>query len=568
MQDAMSSGPAADRDPPAEIRQALAGCDGSQVSRILIYTHRPAERTAAERATAAATDALGVEHRYTRAHVIRAYLLLHEGEPCTERRRQDSERLLRAQRFVASASVTTLPDGPGRVRVRVDVVDELPWIASARARGARLDALRVGTQNLAGRGITLVLGGARERGYRTGHSVLVGQSGALGRPALADAEWQLRPLGSAWRFGYTEPFLADGQRDAWYIGAAQEIGYPSLVRPAAPDAVVRTRRAAYHAGWIRRVRAPRDDGAVTLGGLVVMGTAIASGSSLAVRSDRGLIDIADSTLFGAYRPHANGRVGVLAGLRLLRFRTVTRIETLRAEQDVASGVEMDALVAPSVNRSAGARDLLLAASLYVGQSGPTSFVSFKARAEGRRTGRDAAWEGVVGSARFSWYRLTSSARTRVFTATVSSVQNLAFPTQLTFRDPEGGLVAHPDGHDAGGARAVLRLEERRLLPWLSRRAGLATAWFADAGQLWAGDVPYGRQSPVRGSLGLSLIASYPATSKRMYRLDLAVPVNPGPGATRLVLRMMTGDRTGVWWLEPRDVARARASAASTTLLRW
>jgi hypothetical protein len=554
--------------PPAEVRPALAGCDGSLVSRITIRTYRPSERTAAERAAAATSDAIGLDHRATQPFVIRAYLLLHEGEPCTERLRLDSERQLRAQPFVASASVTAVPDGPNSVQIRVSVVDELPWTASARASTSGLDALRLGSQNVAGRGLTAAVGAERGRGYRSGYSLGLGQAGALGRPAYADAEWQRRPLGGAWRVTYAEPYFANDQRNAFHGGYAQETLFATLVRAGTQDAVVRTRRAAYHAGWIKRLGAVRSDGRVALGGLMLMGTTVTSSATLALRGDDGLIPTDDSSLVGRHRPHANGRVGVLGGLRKLRFQTFTRLETLRAEQDVASGFELDALVAPSVNRSALARDLLVASDVYLGRSGPTSFVALKMRTEGRRTGRDEAWEGIVGSARLSWHRLVSPTRTRVFTATVSALQNLAFPAQLTFRDPEGGLVAFPEGSDAGGARAVLRLEERRLLPWLSRRAGLATGWFVDAGQIWAGDVPYGANSVLRGSVGISLIGSYPATSKRMYRVDLAVPINPTARDARLVLRMTAGDRTGVFWAEPLDVARARASATPIALVRW
>jgi hypothetical protein len=554
--------------PAAEVRPALAGCDGSVVSSIAIRTYPPSETTAAERAAAAATDAVGIDRRSTRAYVIRAYVLLHEGENCTEALRAESERLLRAQRFVASASVTTSADGPERVRVRVDVVEEAAWTAGARARGARPVAAHVGSQNVRGRGITTVVGFEQELGYREGYSLLLGQSGALGRPALADAEYQLRPLGELWRVTYSEPVLTAGQRQTFHAGAVQESGFPTLVRGGPPDVVVRTRRAAYHAGWIRQVGNSRPGGLVALGGLLVMGTHIESGTSLAIQSDSGLLPTTDNTLVGMYRPHANGRIGVITGVRSLSFRTVRRFETLRAVQDVATGFDTDVLLAPSMNRSSGARDHLVAGNLFFGRSGPTSYRSLKLRAEGRRTGRAEPWEGVVASARISSHRLVSPTRTRILTATAATVQNLSFPAQLTFRDHEGGLAGFPEGGDAGGTRAVLRLEERRLLPWLSRRVGLATSWFADAGQLWAGDVPYGRNSPVRGSLGVSFIASYPATSKRMYRVDLAVPVNPGPGDARFVVRFLTGDRTGVFWSEPRDVSRARASATPVPLVRW
>ncbi len=538
------------------------------VSRIDIRTYRPSERTAADRAAAATTEAVGLEHRRTSAFVIRAYLRLREGEVCTEQRRRESAQLLRAQRFVASAAVTAAPDETGGVRIFVDVVDEVPIVGSVRFRGLNPSAASIGTQNLGGRGVTAVVGADHQPGYRFGTRVLFGQSGALGRPALADAEWQRRPLGSLWRVQYAEPFLTVGQLDAVQFSASQEAGFPTLVRPGAEDVVVRTNRMAYHAGWVRRIEGVRVGRLVGLAGVMLMGTDIRPDADLFLRTDSGLVATYDSTIVGRYRPHANGRLGVVSGLRYLTFRTVRRFETLRAEQDIASGFEIDGLIAPSFNRSDGARDILAAGDIYLAMGGTSSFVAFKARAEGRVTGRNESVEGVVGSARLSWLRLSSSTRTRIVTITAATMQNLAFPAQLTFRDHEGGLLAFPEGSDAGATRAVLRVEERRLLPWLSRRAGLATGWVADVGQIWAGDAPFGVSSPLRGSVGVSLFAAYPVTSKRTFRLDLAIPVNPGPGDARFVVRMLSGDRTGVFWSEPHDVSRARAAAGPVSLTRW
>jgi hypothetical protein len=390
----------------------------------------------------------------------------------------------------------------------------------------------------------------------------------LGRPALADAEWQRRTVGSLWRLSYSEPFLTDGQQSGLQGSILREIAYPTLLRLGEEDVVVRTERAAYHAGWLRRVRGGETGRLVGLGGLMVMGTEIRPDAELFLRSDSGLVATSDSSLVGRYRPHANGRVALVSGVRYLTFRTVQRYETLRAEQDVASGIEVDALVGPSINQSAGSRDLLIATDLYLGFAGAESFTTFKVRGEGRITGRDDVWEGIVGSALFSWFKLTSPTRTRIVSVSGAAVQNLTFPAQLTFRDPEGGLLAFPGGGDGGAARAVIRIEERRLVPWLSRRAGLATAWVVDAGRIWKGDAPFGVTTPVRGSVGVSLLGSYPVASKRLYRVDLAVPINRGPGDAKFVIRFLSGDRTGTFWAEPADVTRARASVGPNSLIRW
>jgi hypothetical protein len=145
---------------------------------------------------------------------------------------------------------------------------------------------------------------------------------------------------------------------------------------------------------------------------------------------------------------------------------------------------------------------------------------------------------------------------------------MVFPVQLTFRDPEGGLVGSPAARDAGGRRIVGRVEERWVLGWPRRRASIAFAAFADAGRIWAGDVPFGKTTPIRGSLGVSVLTAFPAGGKRIYRVDFALPVNPGPGGSRFAVRFHSADRTGAFWREAHDVARARSGTGPVTMLRW
>lgn len=98
--------------------------------------------------------------------VILAYVRLAPGRRCLERDRADSERMLRAQRFLASAAVIPVPDGAGRVAIRVDVVDEVPWVVGARLRGTQVQSLRVGSLDFGGAGRMIVGTVSRGGAYR------------------------------------------------------------------------------------------------------------------------------------------------------------------------------------------------------------------------------------------------------------------------------------------------------------------------------------------------------------------------------------------------------------------
>lgn len=548
---------------------AQAGCDGLTVSRIDVHTYAPSGISARERADSTASDREDrsiLPHTPTQAWVVRAYVLLKPGQPCTEKARLESERIIRAQLFVASARVRALPDGPGLARITIDVVDEIAWVAGARFKGTTPSAITLGTLNARGRGLTVIAGLERGGPYRTGTQLEIGQFGIFDRPAFADLELHRRPLGGLLRASISEPFLTDGQRVAMLASFAQEVDYGSLARIGLPDVASRVRRTAYSVGFLRRVGTYRGSRIIGLGGVLLMGTDIRSEETIVQRTDSGLITLDDSVLVGRFPNYAVGRVALTGGIRAVRFITVRRFESLRAEQDVGQGVDLQLVAGPSIG--AGSRDVLLGANLTMGVGVPTSFLILRMRAEGRRPPAGETWDGIVGSARLRWYRLPTETRTQTMTASFSRIDRVVFPVQLTLRDEQAGLIGFPGAQEAGGRRAVIRFEERRLLPWMRTRAAMAVGGFADAGRLWAGDVVYGRTTPLRGSVGLSLFAAYPSAGKRFYRVDFAVPLNPERRGQRFAIRLSSGDRTGTFWNEPHDVERARAGTGPPALTRW
>ncbi len=552
---------------PALQLQAVR-CAGEIITRIEIRRSPPSSRTAATRALGAATEAVGLEHTETSVPVIEAYLRLREGGTCTEIERAESERLLRAQKFVASAAVTAFPDGPGQVRIRVDVVDEWPYIAGIGVRSGAPSSVRLGTVNLKGRGMTVV--GSVEKGgeaYRTGFGLRVEQYGLLGRPAYLAGTLERRPLGGTFHLEAVQPFLTHRQRYAIRGSVTDETRFVSLARPDDDDASAETSRSAWDISWVARAGSPRRDGTVGIAGLTLMREEVRTGTGSVVVTDSGLVPTLDTELDGRYPSFMVGRVGLIAGVRSLQFLTVSRFATLEAAQDVGRGVRASFLVAPSVSGTLMRRDLLMSGDLYAGVGNARSFLTARVGIEGRTGSPAEGWRGVAGSARADWYRLPSIRRTSITSVAGAAIDRAVAPSQLTFRDREDGLLGYPSSHDAGGRRVTIRHEERVLVPWFRRRADIALAAFADAGMMWRGDVPYGADSPVRGSIGIALLGAYPF-GKRTYRLDIAFPVNPGPGDGALAIRLGSSDHSGTFWMEAGDVIRARAGAGPATLTRW
>ena len=90
----------------------------------------------------------------------------------------------------------------------------------------------------------------------------------------------------------------------------------------------------------------------------------------------------------------------------------------------------------------------------------------------------------------------------------------------------------------------------------------------EAGQLWKGDLPYGKSTPLRYSAGASMLLAVPMRSSRMWRLEFAAPLQREPGLPRWELRLSHSDRTSFFWREPADVDAARARAVPASIYNW
>lgn len=547
---------------------ALAACKGETVTAIDIRAHAPSSESAAADVWDKATEVTGARHVPTRASIVRAYLHVAKGRACTELDRVESERLLRAQPFIASAAIRVLSDGAGRVRLQVDVVDEFPLVVAGSVSRGTLSSLLVGTQNLDGRGLFTSLSFSRGFAYRTGFGVHVVQYGAFGRPDFLSFDAERGQHGDRLVVELAEPFLTVLQRHAFHASGGSASDLAGLMTPSGEEVALFTRRAFWDAGWITRLGIAATGRTVGVAGIMVRGEDIRSDGGVVVVSDTGLVSATDPALEARYPAFAVARVAAITGMRHLRFLTVSGFDALRAEQDIGIGVQLGLLAGPSVWASRGAGDVFASGDLYAGVGDERSFFAARLLAEARANRQSRRLDGAVSSVRFSWYGIAPGASATIVSVEGAALNSLAFPAQLSFRDADGGVRGYSAATASGGERAVVRAEQRFRLSRARSRADIAAALFADAGKIWAGDAPYGVTSPVRAALGLSLLGAWPSSAKRTYRVDVAFPLNPERGGSKVEFRLSSSDRTRGFWLEPRDVASARTGATPATLLKW
>ncbi len=547
---------------------AGATCDGNTVSAIEIHTHAPlAPDTSSVQGTLQRMERS--RHKTTRPEVIAAYVRLARGRRCTELDRSESERLLRAQPFLASATVRTRADGPGRVRVEVETVDEVPILLGAGVRHGSISRLLLGNENYRGLGLTLALQYENGFHYRDGYGVRAVQYGAFGRPYTLAGAGAVHPLGETWSLELSHPLLTDLQYSGYHMGAGSASDYYRVVRPVGQDLGLYVRRMTYDFALLSRLNPIASGSPAGLLGAAIMGEDVRVGETPVVVTDTGLFPVPGAPVRDAGAPGTSvTRLAALGGFRAVRFVTAQGFDALDATQDIGRGAQLDALAGPSLSGFSLTRDVFLSGNVYLGAGDERSFLQFRAAAEGQTNAADSGpWHGVVMNGRLTWYERPSSSRTRTASVELSALRNLGFPIQLTFRDGEGGLRGHSVATFAGGTRAVARLEDRRVFRWFGAIADVALGGFVEAGQLWAGDVPYGSRSGVRGAAGLSVLGAYPSGGKRTYRVDFAVPFSRDGGA-KFEVRFSSSDRTRMLWQEPGDVARARAGAVPANLLSW
>ena len=545
-------------------------CDGLVVSDIVVSTRGPfLDGGIYDRVKVLARIGDAV-HATTREEVVRRFLALRVGEPCSEIRRLETARILRAQPFLADASVTAIPDGVGGVRLEVATVDEFSPVVGLSVTGGAtsptLKGLRLGTLNLAGDAVSIV--GEWESGfvYRDLWAIQATDYQVLGRPYQLSLEGARRQLGSDWFAELSHPYFTDLQRIAWRVSAGEASSYAQFMRgDTVSSAALMYARRFLDVGGVMRIGVP--------GRLSLFGASFSREREIAddlpvIVSDSGLVPDTSTALIGRYGRHRTARVNALWGVRSIQFLRVFGFDALGSTQDVRRGFQLGTLFGRGLS-AAGSKDddIFVSMDLYGGFGTPRAFFGFQIQGEGRQDYDRNRWDGVLGSGRMAWYFKPAIRQTTIASVEFGGGWRQRIPFQLTLGDAEGGIRGYQGSRVGGSQRVVGRVEHRWLFPRAVRHASTGIAFFADAGRMWAGDAPFGVNSPVNSSVGIGLLAAVPVRARRVWRLDIAAPLGPDKRES-WTLRVSSSDRTRSFWHEPADVRRGRERSTPTSIFNW
>jgi hypothetical protein len=544
---------------PVMAQEPLASCEGMLVSSIEISAS-PAP------AFIRGFSSLLLRYDTTRPDVVRAFLLLREGDVCTDQRRAESARILRRQRYIAGARVHAFGEADNTVRIVVETSDDLPLVAGGNFGGG-ISALTFGSSNIDGRGLLTAVSWESGEIFRDGWGIQVEQTPIAGRPWRGRVLLEREPLGHQAEVSIGQEFLTILQPLAWHAGYRNDRDYATFTRASEEYALALPGdRNFWDVGAVARI------GGRQLGffaGGVLTRERYTRDATPVVITEQGLIGGDPDLIAGRYPGFSNTRISAVLGLRALQFVPAIGVGTLAAEQDLARGVQAGLQFGRSVAWFADSdRDQFVSLDLYAGNGTPTRFLAGGGTLEARRDLNGERWDGIIASGRVAAYVKPSLEQTWELSVEMSGGWRERLPLQLTLGNSIGGLRGFRSARDGGARRVVTRLERRQMRGTiLGERAAWGYALFADGGKLWSGDVPFGVTTSVRGSVGASLLAAVPAQSRRLLRLDLAVPVTTGsPDGWQV--RVSSVNSAARFWREPGDVFRARSGASRAGIFQW
>lgn len=557
------------RQPPvsSQGRLAVTGCSGQPISNIVIITQPPFNERL-PRDLEWVRRAVRTTHATTRDDVVRRFLLLKVGEPCNQIQRAESERILRAQPFLVDARIRAYDDENGGVLLEVETRDDFSLVFEpmVRTQAPVFRGLRLGEMNMAGNATQTVFEWRDELAYNDVLGVSYTDYQFAGGRNELRAVGRRNPFGQRMELEVVRPYYTDLQRFAW-VGSVGGTREPlQLQRDTLPANAVNVRRAYGNFGGLFRVG--------TVGKLKLVGGSITRESERAdpdaiMLTPDGVIPDTVAAPLPAFRRQSVLRANLLLGVRAIRFVRVQGFDALTGAQDVRVGAQVGLVgghslaIGPAIDR-----DRFFATNIYLGAGGERWFAGVQGITEMRYDLQRRQWDNVIGSGRAAWYFRPAVRQTTVLQAEWAAGRRMQVPFQLTLADREGGLLGHRNSTSPGARRAILRGEQRLVIPTRLNVADVGLAAFAEAGRLWAErSVPYSRDTPWRGAVGVSVLAAVPPRSRRLWRVDFAVPVGNDPNR-RFEVRFTGLDRSRFFWNDPNDVAASRERTAPTSLFTW
>ena len=541
--------------PPAGPR-----CNGETVSLVTVTRGEP---VVVERSTGVLRPFLrfalaGVP---SRASAIAPFLLVKQGDKCTELALRESERVLRAQPYLSDAKAVVTPDSNGTVRVDFSTTDDIRPIVGLATDGGTPTRVKLGTANLAGYGMAVAAQWKQGFAFRDGWLLQFRDYSTFGRPWLFDTYLEQAPLGTVATGTLSQPLYSQMQRVAWSANVVHINNYQSFHRGEDIDPLsLEVDRTGWQVNALYRLGGGANG---VYGGVQVGGEHVSPADSGVIITEDGFVDDPDMTLAARYTTQDRSLVSVILGARALRFFKTRGFDALEGAQDVANGLQFGGAFGRGVGSDF--TGWYGGSQFYMGMGTPRFFSGLEGNVEAKRQGDD--WSDVIAEGRLAFYSHPTQRRTRILSFEYAGAWSTTVPFELRLGTARAGLRGYEDSETSGGRRAVVRFEDRLVFPGIKQYLGVGGAAFIDAGKMWAGDVPFGETVNPRVGAGIGLIFAIPRSSRQNLRLDFAGPLISDAGSKWGVNFTISSGRPR-FWRPASDLARARSVAQTPVVFGW
>jgi hypothetical protein len=546
----------------AQPRSASQDCDGRRVHQIRVTALRP-PFTGEAKYWRRLARTFGLHHATTDTAVVRRFLAIDTGAVCTDFRLRESARLLRDEPFLAEARVRSVPDGSDGVQVEVETVDEIPALGSLSISHGRLSYIELGNENMFGDAWLLAVHGSddpltgRSAGFRMSDYQF------LNRPYELDAQADFGQRSSGWLLAASHAYLTDLQRIAWEAGLGQQHqDFITLHRgEGIDDLALAYRRFAADVGGVLKLGNIRTP--ILIGGALTHLRADPTGS-FNVNDGGGVSP--DSTLGTRYPALRHTRLTGIGAWRNLNFVTARGFDALNATQDMPTGFQLFGQLGRGIRAFQGESDLFSSADVLAGIGSPATYAGLHVISEARHQIGAKEWDGIITSGRLGLYWKPNGPNLVRSWTEFAGGWRVLMPFQLGLATEDRRLIGYK-GTAVGGRRVAGGVEARHVVSGLTSKADLGFGAFLNASRLWAGDAPFGMNTPLLASGGVSLFGAFPHGSQRLLRLDVGAPLRSSTVRSGWEIRVLFIDATRASRIEPRDVAAAREQLVGPDVFR-
>ncbi len=515
-------------------------------------------------------------HIRTRADFIRRELLFGVGDCVDDFRLRESARLLRLYPFISTADVYSVEQPDRSHHAIVETRDE--WttkldLGVSFDGGIKIETIELTEENFLGRGVELEAF-LEERRERRDYGFRFRTNRVWGSRADGRFEIGRTRVGDFFAASLSYPFVGEGGRYAAFQTFDHKEDLFSYSLPSGSvytNAVLPVSVEGFALAVAARSGEPGD--------LTMLGLGI-SRESVRFAGYPGSLGLIREGDFATQLPAGDSilarvgpqiqeqwktRVNMMLGWRNLRFLELRGLDALHGIQDIQVGSEVNVTFGanPGTLGSGGidqSNDIYTRLTAFGGLHRGGLLLNSRVLVDGRNVlsggAHGAGWQDILADADVYAYWLPATRTRHTFFARVSASGgwDVRFPFQLTLGGREG-LRGFREDRFPGGRRILMTFEDRVRVEWpVPDLIDFGLTVFGDLGRMWAGDVPFGRDTGWLGNVGGGLRFGFPSGSRGVVRLDLAFPLTGGTPVFRVSLKEFIGLRRG---FDDQQVLRSR-----------